>query len=213
MRRAALGAMLILLGLTACAFSPEAPAAPPSAPPASPTSQPTPTATALPRHPDFASLVIEPGGLGSLRIGHPVTETDMVEHRTDCATLDESPRDGWAGAYPEVGSPNELFLVEVTDGLVAGISVRSHELSTASGVRLGTPIQELQHAYPDLAAGPSDSWRKTYFVESAEGRITFEVPDTGNTPEDDVVALITVARAGFDVTPHYATDVEIGCVV
>lgn len=115
-------------------------------PSASPTPTPTPTAEGSP--PPLSALVLTESGLGDLRLGVDPAVTagpaSIAVFRTlECGGYEES---GWAANYTEQW-PFGLA-ASAGEGLV-GIQVRSSEITTDRGIRVGMSLDSVLAAYPE----------------------------------------------------------------
>ncbi len=164
------------------------------------TGEPTPSGEPSPdpstaSKPDLADLRLTTEGLGSLRIGQPVSSSGMVEWDPDfCESTTENPGDPangrWVSTYGD-----DTFGVGVTaEDIVAGIAVRKADLRTPGGVGLGSTVDDLTAAHPDAqqlpdAAGLTDVW----LLRGPIGQTVFEVAN--------------------DSQPGYFDPAEVGTVV
>lgn len=179
-----------LLLLVGCTPEPVEPAASPT-PTSTLEAEPTPTSTPEPTEPPArADLVLRPDGLGTLVIGEPAPAPDdptaMIVFDDDLCVSDISgvgPGDPGAGAWdaiPLYAGPEggRIFVVGVSDaGIVEGVQVYGlDDIPTDEGIRVGSTVDELLAAYPDIA-GPSgdSSISQFYLVDGPGGRIVFEV--------------------------------------
>jgi hypothetical protein len=200
--------------------TPEPTATPSATPTAAPTTAPE---AALPRKPALDSLVVTTAGIGSLRVGHPVTETDMVAYDADfCAEGGAGPagdpRFGrWAHTYDEFSS-GWPFGVRVAGETVERIDILEAPLKTREGAGRGSTVQQLQAAYPGLERGTSTPLVDVYFIRDAAGSIVFEVANGTTTdyylPEEiGTVILFRVIAPGVnpDASVAGGGDIAGGC--
>jgi hypothetical protein len=177
-------------------------------------------------HPDPQDLVISPAGLGPLAVGRPPADNPgaaMIEWDPDlCAALGSESPGRWvpSGYDPEVrdGEPRPLFHVAADDAQVGRIDVLSPTIRTAEGVGVGTTVEELQAAYPELAGPFQGPLSRVWWLTGPTGTLVLETQGDENglqpagTPES--VILMRVLAAGVD--PRFATansdDVAGGCL-
>lgn len=189
---------------------PESPAVSTPAPVTpTPTAEPEPTSDP---HPAAAELVISTAGLGPLTVGTEPPETNpgsaMLEWDEDyCAGVAEGDVElgRWvaSGYEPDVsayGDAVPTFAVAADDEGVHRIDIYGVAPATAAGIRVGSPLTDLQAAYPQLEgpfAGPvSQVW--TWGDDA--GTVAFETQGDADglrpagTPEG--VVLIRVLAPG-----------------
>lgn len=187
-RHALATALLMGLFLAGCApaVTPTEPS-PRPAPAKVSTPSPTPTPASPPRLPALGDLVITPGGIGSLRIGQPVSGTDMIVFDPDFCRSDDGVEVGqypdgtqieygsWVPNYPTEPVADAPFGAHADDGVVTVIEVRRGVLATPEGIRIGSSLQSLEAAYPSLVVGQVGSMSKSLLYATAEGDMVFEV--------------------------------------
>ncbi|WP_227496938.1 hypothetical protein [Planctomonas psychrotolerans] len=197
---------------------------PTAAPTVAPTVAPPPAPeAALPRKPALDSLVVTTAGLGSLRVGRPVTETDMVAYDPDfCAEGGSAPagdaRFGrWAHTYTEftAGRP---FGVRVTNDSVERVDILEAPLLTSAGIGRGSTVEQLQDAYPGITRGTSTPLVDVFFVRDAAGSIVFEVANGSTTDyflPDEIGTVISMRVVAPSVNPDQSVagggDIAGGC--
>lgn len=220
-RNAITGALLATVLIAGCAspaVSPDTPAPTPAPAPTGPESPATP-----PRLPALDDLVITPGGIGSLRVGRPVSETDMLVFDPDFCGPGDGEESGddddgtaveygrWVPNYPSArGLP---FSAAVDDGIVTVIEVRNDILATAEGVRIGSSLEELNTAYPSLTPGLEGSISKSLLLATADGDIVFEVAIPSyydGYPPNTVVDIRIWPPGQHDLKLVAATDDVVG---
>jgi hypothetical protein len=191
----------------------------PSAPPSAEGSVPSSS------RPDFSDLVVRPDGLGTIVIGGGAAESGMLLHDPDHCTVDGDPTvygyapgdpavGRWLADYPEQSDPSGLFEVAVDDeDRVTAIGIRSLDLATAEGIRVGSTREELLAAYPTLEQTDVGSFSTVYAMSGTGGRLVFEVLDSDYDPQAAVGSVVLLAVGAADApapTARYATDASIG---
>ncbi|MFT4285584.1 MAG: hypothetical protein QM598_12190 [Protaetiibacter sp.] len=183
--------VIAALALSACAADPE-PAA--STPPPAASRAPSPTPT--PTRPALDELVLEPGGLGYIRIGSPVPEVDpalaIVEWDGTACQWDGYPAEGepyvgyWRSVYPADSTANwpdnqDPYFLLTHGGLVGGAVtlIQAHwGVTTAEGIGPGSTRAALIAAYGSaLQASDHGSITTLYSLTEGSHRIVFEVAD------------------------------------
>lgn len=179
------------LALSACASDPEPVTSTPP-PAASQTPSPTPT----PTRPALDELVLEPGGLGYIRIGSPVPEVDpalaIVEWDGTACQWEGHPAEGepyagyWRSVYPAdptaswPGNWDPYFLV-TEDGLEGApvVVIQAHRgVTTGKGIGPGSTRADLLAAYGTaLQASDYSNITTLYALIEGTNRIVFEVAD------------------------------------
>jgi hypothetical protein len=213
-------------------------AAPPASTPAatdvvttapSVTATPTPSPSTAPgvtldAHPALGDLVISTSGLGPLLVGSPPAGNPgagMIAWVPGaCPGSDPSGR--WsASGYPDdlnyLAEPAAPFRLAADDSSVSRVDVMGSSPATATGVHIGSPLTDLQAAYPDLLGPYEGATSRVWWVQDAAGTLAFETQgDSGGlrpagTPEG--VILIRILEPGVD--PAFATansgDVADAC--
>ncbi len=202
-----------ILVLAGCASTTDPSAAPTRSAATSPVASPSVTPTPTPTKSSLAELVLEPGGLGALRIGSPVPDTGPAElaivhwNPTHCEDVPDY-GGAWEPAYPI--DPNGAFgetvpfAVGTTDGgrtaPVIAIQTFSPQLRTATGIQVGSTVAELKAAYPaGFATRTHGLYTDTYAVDGPGGRLLFEAYDGSSDAGGlDTVAIISAVRPGTE---------------
>ena len=177
-----------------------------------PSPPPTTTAPAI-RLPNFEDLTLSTEGLGSLLLGKPVTDSDMVEFIPDaCTDLhpgygDDSAFDAgrWRHVYHDHG-PRDPFTVNVSDTEVDAIEVTSPAIPTEAGIRVGSTLSELRKAYPALLNGQTGPLSSLHYIQSGDHAMVFEVVTADTTIGNIAVGILD----GADAFPRWATDNVVG---
>jgi ABC-type Fe3+-hydroxamate transport system substrate-binding protein len=198
---------------TSTATSTPTPAATTPLPPA--TSAPTAPTT----RPEVADLRVSTSGLGPLAVGLPPATNPgvtMIEYRpTYCedvgVEMNGSDPGRWIPAYEPVvgadGEPRGLFAVAADDAQVSWIDVISPDIPTTTGIHIGSTLEQLRAAYPDLVKGTEGPTSQVWWVADAAGTLVFETQDDSQglqpagTPP--TVILVRVLAAGID--PDFTT--------
>jgi hypothetical protein len=197
-----------------------------------PTAQPTHTSRPIPsatvaapsptpvdRMPALADLVVTERGLGPLHIGDLPGATDMIKYSPDeCALEGEGAGPGfvaarWISTYPVNPAIGRPYFVEVHDGRIAAISARSPALKTASGIGIGSAIEQVETAYPTLAEGIETDYSYVRYVVHDGAMISFEFQKPGFDSEERdnrVVYLLVAPYTGKSPDPVAFTDGGVG---
>ena len=206
------GLAALILGsllLTGCAGAPQGPPTAAFSPPTTPSAN----ETSEPAKPALEDLVIEPEGLGPLRIGEapPVTDPalDILVFDPDgckfapdgSAEVPESSDYGiWVSNYgvdPSTNLPGP-FGVFVDGGVVNTIGIYDQTLTTAAGAHLGMTRDELLAAYPTaLELETLNYGVDNYRLRGIAGDVVFSLWE--NTPGVFTVNQINVSYPGFAV--------------
>ncbi|WP_108252174.1 hypothetical protein [Planctomonas deserti] len=192
--------------------SPSATPSPSVTPSPTPSDEPSPDPSSAPK-PDLDDIFLTTEGLGSLRIGRPAAASGMVEYDPDhCDDVAEDPADPangrWVSTY---GS--DTFGVSVTaEGVVLSIGVRQADLRTPRDIGVGSTVDELRAAHPEvtqvpLAEGLTDVW----VLRGPSGQTVFEVAnDTspGYFPPEEVGTVVTLrtSELGYGERSIWGSD-------
>jgi hypothetical protein len=221
-------ASAIALLLPGCSLLPEAlptsdpePSSSASATPsASPTPTPTPTSEPDPStapKPDLADVYLTTEGLGSLRLGQPVSASGMVEWDPDyCEGISENPDDPangrWVSTYGD-----DTFGVNVTaEGILTAIGVRQADIRTPGDVGLGSTVEDLTAAHPEAEqVPPSGGLTDVWVLRGPEGQTVFEVandsqPGYFDPAEIGTVRTLRTTQPGIGESSTWGSDNTIG---
>jgi len=193
--RPLIGAAALLVLLTGCASEAPEPIAEPPVVVKTPT--PTPTPTPEPTKPALDELVLTTEGLGYLVPGQPIEEVAddvaiVIFDENACRGLVgyEQDFDRWVSNYPE---GDEAFYVFTNmgkkDGALLTIVSRTEALRTDTGLGVGSTVDELTAAYPELRTVPKEGFT-IYIVDGEKGKLQFEVQD--DEDGSDAVDFVTV---------------------
>jgi hypothetical protein len=218
MTRTRLLVAAVVLGVvvfTGCA-SVEEPSAPqPTSPESSSTTTPTPSAS-----PEPEGTFITPGGLGSLRVGHPAAESDLVEYRPNFC-IENMPPDSYVWDDPGrwVPTDGELgFSVYVDEaGIVQIIDIRSDDYSTPEGIVVHqSNADEVRAAYPDLQPGVGGAGTTMEFTSTTDGNLGFEVgmnPHPWSAEDADRLSNMQITAPGVEPYGWSGSDaIAGGCI-
>jgi hypothetical protein len=188
-----------ILGLSGCASAEEAPAPPPPA--SSPAPEPTPSVPTS--EPEAEGTFITPAGLGSLRVGHPAAESDLVEYHPNFC-IENMPPDSYEWDDPGRWVPTDgdlgfsLYVDEA--GIVQVIDIRSPKYSTPEGIVIHEKnADEVRTAYPDRHHGVGGVGTTMEYVATPEGNLGFELgenPHEWNPEDADMIFNIQITAPG-----------------
>jgi hypothetical protein len=234
------GAALSLVMMTGCAQDATPSASPPvvdssATPSASPTA-PVVAADEVPapnlvrsqdRLPAREDLVVSPEGIGSLRVGRSVAETDMVVFRPDyCIEImmgfypSDADPDRWVphdqyGSIDQYGSmPFSVWVDE--SGIVKMIDLYDSTLTTAGGIGRHVSTQaEVRSIYPDLKIGADGYGSTMEYVSTPRGNLGFEIatksrPDSWDVGTPGAVVNIRITAPDIIPTPWAGTEADAG---
>lgn len=230
-----------VLFVTAC--GPGTPDASPS-PSGGASATPTVSATATPSpspsldpapsfdpYPDPAELVISSEGISPLGIGLSAETNPGSAMITflpnDCYSEEWGTTTGdldrWVANYPAVmdpyGNPKDPFYVAVSDSIVWRIDVFDDAMPTTEGITIGSTIDQLQAAYPDLTEGTPGPVSRVFWQTGTNGYLVFEVQDpdlglgvAGATGPEEVILIRVIANtANPDFAAANSGDVAGSC--
>jgi hypothetical protein len=212
--------------LAGCGGTPEA------APSPSPTIEsPTPTPTPDPTRPALADLRLTTEGLGTLKIGGPLPDTDdpatsMVAWDPDVCVNEDvgiGPDDPLAGGFATdpsylTGSDFDPFFIGFVDGVLIRVDVRSPTIATDGGLRVGDPTSAITAAHPDAVhVLDRGGISQVFQVTGTNGILLIEASvDSGDgywaAGEADKVITMIVRPAGTEPFGISGSDnVVFGC--
>lgn len=178
-------------------------------------------------HPALEDLVISTSGLGPLTVGLPPIGNPgeaMIEyHENYCSDIVES--DGSSTLDPALdpglwlaagydGTPTfwtedlqDPFRVSASAEAILRIDVRSLIPRTAGGVGIGSSLEDLLAAHPDVVEMTEmSSWSRAWVLQGDAGTLVFETADDldGYLPEltEETVISIRVTAQGVDFPRH-----------
>lgn len=208
MRHRPPAALAVLVGmalLAACSSPAGRPSPSPSASPEpspSASAAPSPSATAA----DCSAAGVRPGLLNCLDTNLPIVGNpgqDMLVF--DAAYCETTPAAGrWIPAGPRA------FSLDGQDGtLIARIDLFDATYSTPEGVAIGTPLADLEAAYPGLVTGTAGFDTTVHWIEDENGFVVFEVGEFDETfePAPANVRFMRILAAGSEPDHAvYATE-------
>lgn len=197
--------------------TPTATASPSPSPSPSPSLEPAPS---FDPYPDPAELVVSSDGILPLEIGLPAETNPGAAMITflpnDCYSEEWGSTTGnldrWVANYPAVvdryGDPKDPFYLGVGDSILWRIDVFDPAIPTTEGITIGSTIDELQAAYPDLTEGTPGPVSRVFWQTGTNGYLVFEVQDPdlglgipGATGPEEVILIRVIAK---DVSPDFA---------
>ncbi|MCL3860660.1 hypothetical protein [Actinotalea sp. K2] len=197
---------------------PPGPTAPsPTVSPAQETPEPTVSSSGDAR-PALEDLVLSTSGLGPLEIGEPPAENSGAAMITwdaeHCEVLGEEYAEPgrWVPAGYEwdvvySGEQAQPFYVDATDEAVYRIDVMSVSPATGEGIRIGSSLEELQEAYPELEGPFEGPVSRVWWLQDEDGSLVFETQGEqdglrpAGTPESVILVRVLVP----DYSPEFAT--------
>ena len=209
--------------LSSCSTNPQVSAPAPSA------TNPAPTASGIAtesqRKPNFSSLVVEPTGLGSLHIGKPVSDSDMVMLNPTYCTVEGDPAaygyepgdpaaGRWLSNYPQFDETHRPFAIDVKNSLVTDIQIFSSQIATEHGIHVGSSLDELRAAYPALKDGERGGISSTHYIVESGKILIFEVLlASGYYPDNATNSVLTMRVSSPNMatlTPMAGSDASVG---
>jgi hypothetical protein len=196
-----------------------------------PTETPTPTPTPEPTRPALSDLKVTTEGLGTLRIGGTLPDTDdpdtaMVawdsDHCVDegLGITESDPRAGGYATDPSYVPDAGLapFYIAFSGDVLTRIDIRSPEIPTDGGVRIGDPTSAMLAAHPDAVdVLDRDGFTEVYQVTGTAGILLIEVTTDSGTgywaPEqiDKVFSLIVVPAGSQPFGIAGSDNAVFGC--
>lgn len=231
---AVLGLSLVLVPtLTACDSDSPAPTDPTaSAPSEDPTVEPTTEPTSDPEpstdpedleYDAEGNPVISTRGVGPLRIGVSPT-TNPGEHMirfvenlcySEEMGITTGNLDRWVSAEADPPGSMRPFTLAVDDMSISRIDVFEPSWKTARGIGIGSTLEALQAAYPEIVEGPAGPTSRLWLLSDDDGTIAIETQtsaDAGSLLPAGVsegVTLIRVLRYDIPVDWHAANSGNI----
>lgn len=193
------------------------------------TAEPPPSATP-PAKPMLDELTVSTEGLPPLTIGEPPESNPgakMIRFEEDyCYNeeigITEGDLDRWVADYEDVtgrfDTPTAPFMLSADDDAVSRIDIFGTDIATDSGISIGSTLDEVEQAYPELEHGESTGISSVHWVEGERGYLVFETQgesnDLAEEGEPDTVILIRVLDASLDpdFTAASTDNVAGGCI-
>lgn len=197
-----------------------------------PTSTPsaTPSPAAADGRPALEDLVISTAGLGPLTVGDVPPPANpgsaMIVYDADyCEGMggDTDPGRWVAADYPTdenyMGAESATpFFVDATDVGVHRIDIMGVSPATAEGIRVGSTLEELRAAYPDLEGPFPGPVSQVWVLRGPTGAIAFETQGDADglrpAGTEEGVILIRVLSPGYppDFAAANSDNVAGGCM-
>lgn len=161
----------LALILGGCAQPPEAPDPTPTL---SESATPTPTPTVATK-PALSDLVVYPGGIDYVKVGVPVEQRDeevaVVLYNANGCESEPNRIIGWESTY----GLGTFDMVTNADSTIRGIAVRTDAVHTATGIHIGSTVEDIRAAYGDAATVTEAQITDLYSVTGPDGVLVFEV--------------------------------------
>jgi hypothetical protein len=199
--------------------SPAPSTSPSTTPSTTPSSEPEPEPDpSNASKPDLADLHLTTEGLGSLRIGRPVTASGMAEYDPDfCEGVSENPGDPANGRWVSTYG-GDTFGVDVTADVVSGIAVRQADIRTPGGVGVGSTVDDLTTAHPEAQQVPLTAGLRltdVWVLRGPIGQTVFEVandsqPGYFHPEEIGTVVTLRTSPHGIGEFSTWGSDNAVG---
>ncbi|PWB96864.1 hypothetical protein DF220_02720 [Salinibacterium hongtaonis] len=187
--------------------TPSVPKPSPSEPAPSPSPSPAPEGT-----------FITPAGLGTLRVGHPAAESELVKYVPDYCLQIMGESFAWDPArWIPVDEGYDFSTYVDTQGIVQIIDVRTSKFTTPEGFAVGQRVGvDIRDKHPRLKLGVGAIESTMEYVSTPDGNLGFELgtsPDLESYNAADVVLNIQITAPGVEPYGWNSSDaIAGGCV-
>ena len=155
-----------------------------------PSPDPAPTPPVVNTKPALSDLRLSAEGLGSLRVGESISSQNgpnsLVEFDPELCGPPGSPSGGpgWVSRYEN--GPFSVFVDDPADpnATLISVAVRSGEIQTTEGIRVGATVDKFLAAYGDSAGQPQDVGQlRFYAVQGENNTLNFAFEHADETAE------------------------------